>query len=423
MKIKVTDLSYREVMNLPEPKQKKPKKQSPFFRKLMKILSQKEMKEISFSCTQEGMERIGKGEPCLFLMNHSSFTDLQIAATLLSDRQYHIICTRDGFVGREGLRRSLGCVPTEKFVTDIRLVRDMKYCFEKLHSSILLFPEASYSFDGSTTPLPDSLGKFVKMMKVPVVMIRTHGAFLRDPLYNNLKKRNVRVSCEMKLLYTADEIASADPEAVRETLRAAFAYDHFREQDENGIVVSEPFRAEGLERVLYRCPSCLTEGSMHGEGTTITCSHCGKTYELGETGRLRALEGDTEFAYVTDWYAWERGCVRRQIEAGLYRMQEEVDILILKDMKSMYRVGSGTLTHTAEGFRLTGCGGELDYFQDAALSYSLYADYYWYEIGDMISIGDHTCQYYCFPKNQQKANVAKARLAAEELYRQAAGKR
>ena len=47
--------------------------------------------------------------------------------------------------------------------------------------------------------------------------------------------------------------------------------------------------------------------------------------------------------------------------------------------------------------------------------YGLYADYYWYEIGDVICIGDKKRLYYCFPKD--KTNVAKARLAAEEMYK------
>ena len=41
---------------------------------------------------------------------------------------------------------------------------------------------------------------------------------------------------------------------------------------------------------------------------------------------------------------------------------------------------------------------ELDYTQLPQASYSLYSDFYWYEIGDMISIGDEKAQYYCFPK-------------------------
>ena len=54
--------------------------------------------------------------------------------------------------------------------------------------------------------------------------------------------------------------------------------------------------------------------------------------------------------------------------------------------------------------------------QTPLASYSLYADYYWYEIGDMICIGTKDVLYYCFPKEGQDV-VAKTRLAAEELYK------
>ena len=89
---------------------------------------------------------------------------------------------------------------------------------------------------------------------------------------------------------------------------------------------------------------------------------------------------------------------------------------MLVDMRSIYRVGSGTLRHDAHGFQLTGCGGQLRYSQSPAASYSLYSDYFWYELGDMICIGDSRTLYYCFPRHGGDV-VAKTRLAAEELYR------
>ena len=46
----------------------------------------------------------------------------------------------------------------------------------------------------------------------------------------------------------------------------------------------------------------------------------------------------------------------------------------------------------------------------------LYADYFWYELGDMICIGDRDVLYYCFPQGNGDV-VAKTRLAAEELYK------
>ena len=87
----------------------------------------------------------------------------------------------------------------------------------------------------------------------------------------------------------------------------------------------------------------------------------------------------------------------------------------MADYKAIYKVGSGRLIHSADGFTLTGCDGKLYYKHPVNASYGLYADYYWYEIDDVICIGDNKRLYYCFPKG--KCNVAKTRIAAEEMYK------
>ena len=83
-------------------------------------------------------------------------------------------------------------------------------------------------------------------------------------------------------------------------------------------------------------------------------------------------------------------------------------------------VGTGRLQHDNNGFILDGCDGKLHYEQSPAASYSVNSDYFWYEIGDIVSIGTNDCLYYCFPKEGDI--VAKTRLAAEELYKLSKGK-
>ena len=61
-----------------------------------------------------------------------------------------------------------------------------------------------------------------------------------------------------------------------------FSFDNFKWQQENNIKISEPFRADGLNRILYKCPHCMTEGKMIGKGTTIKCEKCNQEYELTE---------------------------------------------------------------------------------------------------------------------------------------------
>ena len=159
MKIKTKVLPYEKVLSLAPYIHEKPMKQSFVFRKLIRILSSYDLWRTKFQYKTLGMEKLPLDQPCLILMNHSSFIDLEIVARLFSDRPYQIVCTLDGLVGKKWLMRMLGCIPTKKFITDPSLVRDLVYCVKELKSSIVMYPEASYSFDGTATPLPESLGK------------------------------------------------------------------------------------------------------------------------------------------------------------------------------------------------------------------------------------------------------------------------
>lgn len=416
MKIKTKELAYSEVLKLKPKKHKKPLKPLFLLALVIRVLSFFELLGVKFSYKKTGMERLSKKEPCLILMNHSSFIDLKIASALLFPRKYNIVMTSDGFVGKNLLMRLVGCIPTQKFISDSLLVRDIFHAVKKNGCSVLMYPEASYSFDGTATPLPESLGKLVKKLSIPVVMIRTEGAFAYDPLYNNLQKRKVKISAEMEYILSPEDIKNKTFEEINDVLKAQFRFDNFRWQQENGVKITEKFRADCLNRVLYKCPNCKTEGETVGKGITLTCKNCGKVYTLTEDGFMRAENGETEFSHIPDWYAWQRECVKKQILSGEYKIEREVDIYMMIDTKCVYKVGDGTLSHTKDGFKLVGCDGQLEYTQAPELSYSLYSDFYWYEIGDVISIGTSKVLYYCIPKSK-KDTVAKARIAAEEIYK------
>ncbi|MBO5845678.1 MAG: 1-acyl-sn-glycerol-3-phosphate acyltransferase, partial [Clostridia bacterium] len=145
MKIKVTDKTYAEVMSLPQPKKEKPKKINIFFRTLVKVLSHINLKGNNMSYREHGMEKLGKNEPCLVLMNHSSFIDLQIAADYLYPRPFSTVCTTDAYAGKAWLMKQIGCIPTQKFVSDLSLIKDMSYALNELGTTVVMYPEAGYS--------------------------------------------------------------------------------------------------------------------------------------------------------------------------------------------------------------------------------------------------------------------------------------
>ncbi|MBQ8351398.1 MAG: 1-acyl-sn-glycerol-3-phosphate acyltransferase [Clostridia bacterium] len=414
MKIKTRTTTIEKALALPRPKHKNPKRPNMLWRMLIRLLSFFDLRATGFSYTKHHMEKAGKG-PCLILMNHSSFIDMEIASTIFFPKPLSIVCTTDGMVGKAWLMRQIGCIPTQKFVSDITLIRDMMVALHQKKSNVLMFPEAGYSLDGTATPLPRRMGVLLKKLNVPVITVKTEGAFLRDPLYNCLQKRKAKVSARVECLFSREEIETHSVEELDRALDEVFTYDHFAAQKEKRVKITEPFRADGLHRILYRCAACSTEGQMEGKGVTLTCHACGKTYEMDEYGSLCAREGETELSHIPAWNAWQRACVRREIEEGSYRLDVPVRLALLVDYHALYMVGEGRLVHDQSGFSLYDERGELIYTQSPIASHSLNADYYWYEIGDVISIGNRNQLFYCFP--QEGVSVSKARLAAEELYR------
>ena len=416
MKTVTKKSTYEKVMGMQRTKHRKPLRPLFLIQILIRLLSFYDLLPTKFTYDKHGMEKIGKKEPCLILMNHSSFIDLEIASHIFFPKRYGIVTTSDSFVGpiMRWLMPLLGCIPTQKFVSDVSLIRDIQYMLKEKKTSVLMYPEASYSFDGTATPLPRKMGILLKKLGVPVVTVITQGAFARQPLYNGLKKRKVKVHADVTCLFTAEDLKTMSVAELDKKLDEAFGFDNFRWQQENKVVIDEPFRADGLNRILYKCPHCNAEGKTEGKGTKLICHNCGAEYELTELGYLQA--DNAIFTRVPDWYRWEREEVRKELEAGTYKLDVDVDIAMMVNYNAIYMVGQGHLTHTVDGFHLTGCDGKLEYTQGPLSCYSLYSDYYWYEIDDMICIGNHDALYYCFPKGGGDV-VAKTRLAAEELYK------
>ena len=415
MKINTRKLPYEEVLKLPRLQHKNPLKPSRFLATVVRVASAPTLWKTGFSYTTERMELVGD-QPCLILMNHSSFTDMKLAFGIFYPKPLGIVTSVDAMSGILGvLMRFLGCTPTHKYVADMTLIRDIEYMLKKNKTSVLMYPEAGYSFDGRATALPRKMGVLMKRLGVPVVTVITQGAFARDPLYNMLQIRDVKVSAHVKCIATPQELKEKSVAELDALLEEAFSFDNFAWQRDNKVSIDVPFRADGLHRILYKCSHCEAENKMEGKGIHLTCHGCGKKWEMDEYGQLSACSGETEYPHIPDWYTWQRECVRRELEEGTYLLDTDVDIAVQVNLKGVCMIGEGHLVHDLNGFHLTGGDGKLDYKQSPVASHTLYADYYWYEMGDVIGIGNNEFSYFCFPKRD--VSVTKARLATEELYK------
>ena len=144
----------------------------------------------------------------------------------------------DGFIKREWLLRNVGAIVKRKFTTDAVLFRQIKYGVEKLNNIVAIYPEARYSLIGTDAILPDSLGKMVKVLKKPVVVLNMHGNYLTQPVWN-LKMRYVPLKADMTKLYDVEDLENASVDEINEKIRAAFKYDEYQWQYDNKIKIKK----------------------------------------------------------------------------------------------------------------------------------------------------------------------------------------
>ena len=370
----------------------------------------------------------GLKPPYLMLCNHNAFMDFKVATRAIYPHRANYVVAIDGFIGREGLLRDVGCICKRKFTNDITLVRQLKQVV-KNGDVAMIYPEARYSLCGTTAVLPASLGKLCRLLGVPVVTLICHGHHVNSPFWN-LHDRGVRpTEAEFSLLFTPEDLKTLSIDEINSRIVKAFEYDDFAWQKQKGIRITYPGRAEGLEKVLYQCPSCGREYKMSSSGTKLRCGACGKSWTMSELGELCADEGETEFSHIPDWYEWERENVRREVESGNYSSGElPVTVDTLPNARRFIRLGEGTLIHDMNGFTVRGTDVDGDPFEMIKPVPSLYSCHIEYEYlgkhGDCVDLNTLEDTWYIYPHDCD-FSVTKMALATEELYfahRRAAGR-
>ena len=356
--------------------------------------------------------------PYMLLSNHMHFIDFELAAMATWPHPVSNVVSIDGYVVKFFLLEWIGAIATRKFTTDTHLVKSIRKVLQR-GDILAMYPEARYSPCGTTAFLPDSLGKLIKMNKVPVVAVVHHGNHLYAPFWDFRHKRKVPMHTVFTKILDPEQIEKMSVAEINAVLRKALAYDEYQYQKDNGIRITEPFRAQGLHKILYQCPHCGQEFHMHSEGAELFCDACGKRWLWQEDGYLKATEGETEFDHIPDWFAWERQQVKKQIEEGTYRYEDEVEVFSLPRVYRYIPLGKAKLTHDPEnGFQLEGFyRGQRYYIQrEPAQTNSLHVEYDFGPIDkcDYVDISTENDSFYCRPS--QSNVITKLAFATEEIY-------
>jgi len=361
----------------------------------------------------------GLKPPYMILSNHMYFIDFELAALATFPHRVNNVVHIDGYYRRTWLMDLIGTVGTRKFTTDFHLVKSIKEVLRR-GDILCMYPEARYSPCGVTSYIPDSVGALIKRNKMPVVAIVHRGNHLHTPFWNFRKPRKVPLHTTMTKILTVEDIEKMSIEEINATVKKALTYDDYKYQKENGILITEPYRAEGMHKILYKCPHCKTERKMSSAGAEIFCTECGKRWTLNEDGTLSANEGETEFSHVPDWFEWERREVIAEVERGEYSFADEVDVYSEPRGFNFVHLGKASVTHDAEnGFLLEGeYNGKTYRVHRAPLqnnSLHIEYDYCYLKPFDCFEISTDNDSFTCYPQTE-KDIVTKLGFATEAIY-------
>ena len=380
------------------------------------IISWPDLKKRGAVLTKTNMEDI-EDKPYLMLVTHSSMVDFNLMLKASHPHKVNNVMTLEGFnTYTEPLMRSLGVLGTRKFITDIHLIKNMKYCVDKLKNPFVLFPEARYSLDGCTSYLPPSLGKMVRLLGVPVVVLMIHGNFVTCPQWNKINKKTF-VEAEVKQIITAEETKTLSVDEINRRIADNFQYNDFAWQKEKQLKIDHPERAKGLHALLYKCPNCKAEHQTDSKGTKLWCNACKKTWEMDEYGELHAVEGETEFPHIPDWSNWERECVRKEIEEGTYYFEDDVRVETLPGSWKFYKQGMGKLIQTPEGttVKCNYYGEPYELHRSAMSLESMHIEYDYLGRGDCVDISIPEDSFWCYLTKRDA--ITKISFATEEMHK------
>lgn len=357
--------------------------------------------------------------PYLILSSHASFMDFPQLVTALAPKTTGWVMSVEEFRRGDWLMYGIGGMPKRKFTHHTVTAKHILRYLRTVKKPVTLYPEARFSFAGINERLDEALGKLCKTAKVPVVLCKANGNFINSPQWSKHPYRKIRQEAEVTLLFSKEEVENTPAPELQAKIEAAFERDEYRWQVEKGYHTKCKQRANGLYRILYKCPVCGEEFKMHSEGIHLWCNACGAKWEMDTLSRLHGVNTDKGFSHIPDWYRWEREEVKKEVQSGAYRFEDDVRVEDYYSTRvGFVHVANAHVVHDENGFTIEGKnldGTPFFVHKPVASMYSVHVEYDFLNRGDAFDIATDETSYFMFLQNAPNY-LTKLHFAQEELY-------
>ena len=214
MKLQKIEVNYKNKKRYKT--SKKPIKQPIYLTWLIFFLSKMMLIGKKYKIEKNNIE--GLKPPYLMLSNHMYFIDFELTAVGLFPHRMNNVVHLDGYYKRPWLMEWIGAIGTRKFTNDLHLIKSILHCLKR-GDAVGLYPEARYSACGELAYLPDSLGKLIKLAKVPVVAVVHHGNHLHTPFWNWRNPRKVPLYTKMTKILTPEQISEMSASEINDLVK------------------------------------------------------------------------------------------------------------------------------------------------------------------------------------------------------------
>jgi len=311
--------------------------------------------------------------PYIVVSNHASRVDyLYTGIPFLPHRLNYVAGYNEFFRSHLALVfRLLQVIPKKNFVPDMYCVREVIRII-KSGGRVCIFPEGMSSISGANQPVSLGSAKLLKHCGVPVYVCHISGGYLTNTKYC-LDERRGKVHIVVDKLFTPEQLKSLSEDAITDILHEAIKQDDYTWNKTARVAFDgHGEMAKNMHDLLYWCPRCGAELTMHGEGDTIVCSHCGNGATVNAYYDLLPLD---ETCVIPEsprvWFDMERANAAKAVQDPEFTLQEHVKLGMLPEFKMLQKeatseiVGEGILTLDHKGLHYRGtCRGEtVELFQ------------------------------------------------------------
>ena len=321
---------------------------SMYYLLLFKVFNFIVKKKVKASYDDMSLENI-EG-PFVLLSNHPSFYDVYFVTTKIYPKRAAFILNRYYFRNKfmRFFFNQIGTIPknlfTPDFETNRRTLKTIKSGFP-----IFMCPEGRLGLDGTNYYSTKETGKFIKQLKLPIVIININGAYISKPKWRKHRiKSNVYVKVTKML--SKEEVLDLTVEEINDIINQGIAYNEFNYIKENNLTFKDKKKAEGLENVLYYCPKCHQEYTLTSKGNTISCN-CGFNLTIKEDYHFE--KNEYGLTNIHDWYE----LIKQEERKHLDNINLECEVKVKKfniDNKKLDEKGSGVCKLDNDKFTFEG---------------------------------------------------------------------